>query len=123
MGGMDKRLITTGREGIDAGLRRVQPLLHDGVYIPMLDHFVQPFENSDQQLVAVGNRAAGASHRGRDAGYLVRKLGLVQIDPDADAKKPGPKIAQNAGDLSLVDEDVVGPLDLRFQRAQLFERT
>jgi len=42
IGGMDKRLIASGREGIDAELRRVQPLWEDGAYIPMLDHFVPP---------------------------------------------------------------------------------
>jgi uroporphyrinogen decarboxylase len=42
MGGMDKRLIASGRGGIDAEMKRIMPLLHDGAYIPMLDHFVQP---------------------------------------------------------------------------------
>ncbi len=42
IGGMDKRLIASGREGIDAELRRVQPLWEQGAYIPMLDHFVPP---------------------------------------------------------------------------------
>jgi uroporphyrinogen-III decarboxylase len=41
-GGMDKRLIAAGREGIDAELRRLQPLLQAGGFIPMLDHFVPP---------------------------------------------------------------------------------
>ncbi|MGQ9683917.1 MAG: uroporphyrinogen decarboxylase family protein, partial [Anaerolineae bacterium] len=42
MGGMDKRLIAAGREGIDAELRRLQPLLQEGGFIPQLDHFVPP---------------------------------------------------------------------------------
>ncbi len=42
MGGMDKRAIASGKDGIDAELRRVQPLLREGAYIPMLDHFVPP---------------------------------------------------------------------------------
>ena len=41
-GGMDKRLIAAGREGIDAELRRLQPLLQEGGFIPELDHFVPP---------------------------------------------------------------------------------
>jgi uroporphyrinogen decarboxylase len=41
-GGMDKRAIASGREGIDDELRRIQPLLVEGGFIPMLDHFVPP---------------------------------------------------------------------------------
>lgn len=41
-GGMDKRLIAAGREGIDAELKRLQPLLEEGGFIPELDHFVPP---------------------------------------------------------------------------------
>jgi hypothetical protein len=39
MGGLDKRAIASGREGGDAVLRHVQPLLQEGAYIPFLDHF------------------------------------------------------------------------------------
>jgi hypothetical protein len=39
-GGMDKRIISTGREGVDSELRRVQPLIQQGAYIPSVDHFV-----------------------------------------------------------------------------------
>jgi uroporphyrinogen decarboxylase len=42
MGGLDKRVIATGREGVDAELRRVLPLLREGGYIPFIDHFVPP---------------------------------------------------------------------------------
>jgi hypothetical protein len=42
MGGMDKRRIAAGPEEIDAELRRVAPLLREGAFIPMLDHFVPP---------------------------------------------------------------------------------
>ena len=44
-GGLDKRLIATGREGVDTELRRVQPLLVEGAYIPSIDHFV-PYDIS-----------------------------------------------------------------------------
>lgn len=39
-GGMDKRIIATGREGVDAELQRLQPLMAEGAYIPSIDHFV-----------------------------------------------------------------------------------
>jgi len=42
MGGMDKRLIAEGRDGVDAELKRIEPLLEEGAYIPFLDHFVPP---------------------------------------------------------------------------------
>ena len=42
MGGMDKRAIASGREGVDAELARLAPLWEDGAFIPMLDHFVPP---------------------------------------------------------------------------------
>jgi uroporphyrinogen decarboxylase len=42
MGGLDKRIIASGRQGIDSELRRVRPALEEGAYIPMLDHFVPP---------------------------------------------------------------------------------
>ncbi len=42
MGGMDKRLIAGGREGIEAECRRVAPLVRRGAFLPMLDHFVPP---------------------------------------------------------------------------------
>ncbi len=42
MGGLDKRAIAGGREGVNAELRRVQPLLKEGAYIPFLDHYVPP---------------------------------------------------------------------------------
>ena len=42
MGGMDKRAIASGRDGIDAELARLAPLLDEGAFIPMLDHFVPP---------------------------------------------------------------------------------
>ena len=40
IGGMDKRQIASGRDGVDAELKRIEPLLKQGAYIPMLDHFV-----------------------------------------------------------------------------------
>lgn len=42
MGGLDKRAIASGRDGVDAELRHVQPLLQEGAYIPFVDHFVPP---------------------------------------------------------------------------------
>ena len=42
MGGLDKRLIASGRDGVDAVLRHVRPLLREGAYVPFLDHFVPP---------------------------------------------------------------------------------
>jgi len=42
MGGLDKRAIARGREGVDEVLRHVQPLLQEGAYIPFVDHFVPP---------------------------------------------------------------------------------
>lgn len=41
-GGMDKRVLAQGRDGVDAELARVMPLVRDGGFIPMLDHFVPP---------------------------------------------------------------------------------
>jgi hypothetical protein len=42
MGGLDKRVLMSGRDGVDAELRRIRPLLQEGAFIPMLDHFVPP---------------------------------------------------------------------------------
>jgi uroporphyrinogen decarboxylase len=40
MGGLDKRAIDSGPEGVESELKWVQPLLENGAYIPILDHFV-----------------------------------------------------------------------------------
>jgi len=42
MGGMDKRAIAAGKDGVDAELRRLEPVWKQGGFIPMLDHFVPP---------------------------------------------------------------------------------
>jgi uroporphyrinogen decarboxylase len=42
MGGLDKRAVASGREGVDAELSRVEPLLREGAYIPLVDHFLPP---------------------------------------------------------------------------------
>ena len=42
MGGMDKRVIASGRHGVDAELARVLPLVREGGFVPMLDHYVPP---------------------------------------------------------------------------------
>ena len=42
-GGIDKRaLITEGREGARKELKRLQPLIREGGYIPYIDHFIPP---------------------------------------------------------------------------------
>jgi uroporphyrinogen decarboxylase len=56
MGGMDKRAIAAGREGIDGELKRVQPLLKEGAYIPMLDHFVPPDVSYENYVYYVERR-------------------------------------------------------------------
>ena len=56
IGGLDKRAIASGRDGINAQLRRVQPLLQEGAYIPMLDHFVPPDVSYDTYLYYVERR-------------------------------------------------------------------
>jgi len=56
MGGLDKRRIAAGPEGIDAELKRVQPLLKEGAYIPMLDHFVPPDVSYENYLLYVQRR-------------------------------------------------------------------
>jgi len=56
MGGLDKRAIASGRDGVDAVLRHVQPLLQEGAYIPFLDHFVPPDVSYDTYLYYVDRR-------------------------------------------------------------------
>ena len=56
LGGLDKRAIASGRDGVDAELRRVQPLLQEGAYIPFLDHFVPPDVSYDTYLYYVQKR-------------------------------------------------------------------
>ena len=56
MGGLDKRAIASGREGVDAVLRHVQPLLQEGGYIPFLDHFVPPDVSYDTYRYYVDRR-------------------------------------------------------------------
>ena len=41
-GGVDKRPLAKGRKEIDAELRRVEPLIHEGGFVPMLDHSAPP---------------------------------------------------------------------------------
>jgi uroporphyrinogen decarboxylase len=41
-GGVDKRPLAKGFKEIDAELRRVEPLIHDGGFVPMLDHSAPP---------------------------------------------------------------------------------
>jgi uroporphyrinogen decarboxylase len=56
MGGLDKRAIARGRDGVDAVLRHVQPLLQEGAYIPFLDHFVPPDVSYETYLYYVERR-------------------------------------------------------------------
>jgi hypothetical protein len=60
-GGMDKRIIATGREGVDAELCRVQPLLKEGAYIPSIDHFV-PHDISYETYLYYVERRRELSH-------------------------------------------------------------
>ena len=62
MGGLDKRAIASGRDGVDAELRRVQPLLREGGYIPFLDHFVPPDVAFDTYMYYVERRRELLSH-------------------------------------------------------------
>ena len=42
-GGIDKRALSIeGREGVKKELRRLQPLIQEGGYIPFIDHFIPP---------------------------------------------------------------------------------
>lgn len=56
MGGLDKRVIAAGREGVDAELRRVRPLLKEGAYIPFIDHYVPPDVSYQTYLYYVERR-------------------------------------------------------------------
>ena len=56
MGGLDKRAIAGGRDGVDAELRRVRPLLKEGAYIPLLDHYVPPDVSYQTYLYYVERR-------------------------------------------------------------------
>jgi hypothetical protein len=55
-GGMDKRVIATGRDGVDAELRRVLPLAREGAYVPSIDHFVPSDISYDTYLYYVERR-------------------------------------------------------------------
>jgi uroporphyrinogen decarboxylase len=48
MGGFDKRILARGRDGIEAEVHRLTPLVEEGGYIGFCDHLVPPdvpFEN------------------------------------------------------------------------------
>ncbi len=64
MGGLDKRAIASGREGVDAVLRHVQPLLQEGAYIPFVDHFVPPDISYETFRYYVDRRRELAHHPG-----------------------------------------------------------
>jgi uroporphyrinogen decarboxylase len=56
MGGMDKRVIASGEEGVDTEIERIQPVLREGAYIPFLDHFVPPDVSYETYLYYVERR-------------------------------------------------------------------
>ena len=58
IGGLDKRAIASGPEGVDSELKQVQPVLEQGAYIPMLDHFVPPDVSYQTYLYYVERRLA-----------------------------------------------------------------
>ena len=58
MGGMGKRRIAAGREGIDAEVKRIEPLVAEGGYIPFLDHFVPASVSYDAYCYYVERRRA-----------------------------------------------------------------
>lgn len=66
-GGMDKRVVARGREGVDAELRRIQPLLQEGAYIPCIDHFVPPDVSYDTYLYYVERRRELAQNPNKSA--------------------------------------------------------
>ena len=55
-GGMDKRAIASGRDGVDAELSRVEGVVREGGYIPSLDHFVPPDVSYDTYQYYVERR-------------------------------------------------------------------
>jgi uroporphyrinogen decarboxylase len=62
MGGLDKRAIASGNDGVDSELRRVRPVLENGAYIPMLDHYVPPDVSYQTYLYYVERRRELLSH-------------------------------------------------------------
>ena len=62
MGGLDKRAIASGREGVESELKRGQPVLEKGAYIPMLDHFVPPDVSYQTYLYYVERRRELLNH-------------------------------------------------------------
>jgi uroporphyrinogen decarboxylase len=65
MDGLDKRVLSGGRAGVDAELRRIRPLLQEGGYIPFLDHFVPPDMPYDVYCYYVERRRELLSAPGR----------------------------------------------------------
>ena len=63
-GGMDKRVLARGREGVDAELARVMPLVKEGAFIPMLDHFVPSDMSWDTYRYYVERRRESLAHPG-----------------------------------------------------------
>jgi hypothetical protein len=42
MGGVDKRAVAKGKRAIDEQLAKLAPVIHEGGYIPMIDHSIPP---------------------------------------------------------------------------------
>lgn len=66
MGGLDKRAIASGKEGVGSELKRVRPVLEARGYIPMLDHFVPPDVSYQMYLYYVEKRRELLSQYGGD---------------------------------------------------------
>lgn len=56
LGGVDKREIAKGKEGVDRELARLQPVIDQGAFIPMIDHFVPPDISYDTYRYYVDRR-------------------------------------------------------------------
>ena len=56
IGGIDKRVVARGREGVDDELARVRPVLEQGGYIPTIDHYVPPDISYDTYRYFVDRR-------------------------------------------------------------------
>ncbi|HVP18480.1 MAG TPA: hypothetical protein VMU36_05735, partial [Spirochaetia bacterium] len=70
-GGIDKRALSQGRAAIDAELEgKVKPLLEQGGYFPMLDHYAPPdisFENYMYYRIKLKS-LRNPDHLGQDGG-------------------------------------------------------
>ena len=56
IGGIDKREIARGREGVDHELGRLESVMRQGAYIPLIDHYVPPDISFETYLYYVERR-------------------------------------------------------------------